>query len=301
MRIKVSSVSIFAFFLFVNLVLLAAILYLGVLTQDNFISNITRDLRIVYMPLLNKDVRDIHVNSKAFIIYDPDARVIIAGKNEHFRFSPASSAKIMTAIIILEEYKLDQVLTASGVDQIEGSEMKLEEGEAMTVENLLFGLMLPSGNDAAYVMAANYNGGVNKFIERMNDTAKTLKLENTKFVDPSGYSDNNYTTAFDLARLASYALKNDKFREIVSTKNKTVSDVTGSITHDLNNLNELLGVEGVTGIKTGFTEEAGGVLVSSIEREGKTYVVVVLNSPDRFQDTKNIIINALKNISLVSY
>src|SRR3989304_12160 len=135
------------------------------------------------------------------------------------------------------------------------------------------GLLLPSGNDAAYIIASVYEGGESGFVARMNEKAKELNLVNTRFIDPSGYSDDNYTTAYDLARLASYALKNPRLATIVSTKNKTVTDVTGEIIHELSNLNELLGVAGVNGVKTGFTEEALGVLVSSVERDGRSYII----------------------------
>lgn len=301
MRIQINNFLILAIFLFANIILISTLVYLVFLTQRNSTVEVRQAVKSAYIPLLDKSIRDIHVNSKAFIIYDPQSRVVIAGKNEHFRFSPASSAKIMTALIVIEEYSLEKALVAENLANVEGSKMKLEEQESITVENLLYGLMLPSANDAAYVLAENYEGEIKQFVRRMNEKAKALKLENTHFIDPSGYSDGNYTTAFDLARLASYAIGNEKFKQIVSTKEKTVYDVSGQIAHKLSNLNELLGTYGISGIKTGFTEEAGGVFVASINYEGRTYVIVVLNSQDRFEDTKNIILNALKYISLISY
>lgn len=317
MRIRINNLLLFSIFLSANIILISALSYLAFLTKNYYVTNLNQNSKNAYIPLLDKNIRDIHVNSKAFIIYDPQSRVIISGKNEHLRFSPASSVKIMTALIVLEEYPLNKVLVAENLAHVEGSKMKLQEQESITVDNLLYGLMLPSANDAAYVLAKNYlpaphqDGagpvgrqvpqGLEGFVDRMNERTGEFKLENTRFVDPSGYSDDNYTTAFDLARLASYALQNQNLREIVSTKEKIVTDTTGRISHPLTNLNELLGIEGVNGIKTGFTEEAGGVLVSSVQNDGKTYIVVVLNSQDRFQDTKNIILNALKNINLISY
>jgi D-alanyl-D-alanine carboxypeptidase len=207
----------------------------------------------------------------------------------------------MTALIAIEEYPLDKILTAEGVSAITGSKMKLEEGETITVENLLYGLMLPSGNDAAHVLSENYPGGKEAFVKRMNVRARNLRLENTHFVDPAGFENENYTTAFNLSRLASYAMENKVFRKIVSTREKSVHDTSGQLVHELKNLNALLGINGVNGIKTGFTEEAGGVLVTSVEQEGKEYIIVVLNSSDRFEDTQAIIINAIKNITLMSY
>ena len=135
----------------------------------------------------------------------------------------------------------------------------------------------------------------------MNEKARELNMQNTYFVDPAGYDDSNYTTAFDLARLAAHAISDPRFAKIVSTKEIEVYDTSGSIVHQLSNLNELLELEGVTGIKTGFTEEAGGVLVTSIKNQGKTFIIVVLGSQDRFADTKNIIKNAIDNLRLVLY
>lgn len=265
-------------------------------------ANLDNPQNSIALPYLPKAVaQKINVGSHAYIVYDPKTRAIVAGKNEHLRFAPASTAKIMTATIVLETFSLDKVLTAQDVDQVQGSKMDLTNGEKMIVENLLYGLMLPSGNDAAHVFAANYPGGVGAFVNRMNSKAHDLKLENTKFIDPAGYEDENYTTAFDLARLGAYAIGNPAFAKIVSTRTKTVTDISGKIEHKLVNLNELLGVDGVTGIKTGFTDEAGEVLVTSVAQKDRTYIIVVLNSPDRFGDTKNVIEQALKRIHVFSY
>lgn len=308
MRIKVDALLVLGVFSTLNIFLVIVFAYLIFLTDKNYIRNLGANAKIAYVPFLDKNIKDIHVNSKAFVIYDPTTRVVIAGKNEHLRFAPASAAKVMTALLVLEEYDLKQALIAQGLEAVEGSTMKLQEQESITVENLLYGLMLPSANDAAHVLANNYppageagSGGTPAFVAAMNKKADALKLENTKFFDPSGYSNSNYTTAFDLARLGAYAARHAKLREIVSTKEKIVSDTTGKITHELSNLNELLGLAGVNGIKTGFTEEAQGVLISSLESDNKAYIIVVLNSPDRFGDTKDIIINAIRNINLISY
>jgi D-alanyl-D-alanine carboxypeptidase (penicillin-binding protein 5/6) len=251
------------------------------------------------LPILSK--ANVNVNSKAFIIYDKDARVVLAGKNENLRFSPASAAKIMTAIIALESYPLDEVLTVSGIGVVEGSKMNLIEGEKISILNLLYGLMLPSGNDAAFVLGQNFKGGVENFVRRMNEKTKDLKMRNTRFYDPAGYDDRNYTTALDLARLASFAVQNPNFRKVVGTKNIDVTDETGEVVHPLSNLNEMLGQNGVTGIKTGYTDEAGGVLVTSVNHNDRVYIIVVLNSPDRFADTKNVIDSAISKIKLLFY
>lgn len=253
---------------------------------------------------LSKDVQQkIDVSSKAFIIYDERARAIIASKNAKLRFSPASSAKIMAATIVLENYPLNQVLTATNMESLgpNNSKMGLVDGEQMTVRNLLYGMMLPSGNDAAYTLAQNFPGGTDAFVSAMNKKANQLNATNTHFVDPDGYDDNNYTTAFDLARIAQYAMKNPEFAKIVGTKQTFVTDTTGKFVHDLKNLNELLGIDGVTGVKTGFTDEAGGVLVTSVKASDRDYIIVVMNSLDRFADTKNVIEEALQKVKPVNY
>ena len=301
MKVSFRPKQIIGLLVILNILILSLVVFLLLEIKKNEVLNLAVDMAPLALPLLSEDIKRIDISSRAYIIYDPQARTVVSGKNEKLRFSPASSTKIMTAIIALEEYNLEDVITATGLDKVEGSTMKLREGETISVENVLYGLLLPSGNDAAYIIASVYEGGESGFVARMNEKAKELNLVNTGFVDSSGYSDDNYTTAYDLARLASYALKNPKFSAIVSTKNKTVTDISGKIIHELSNLNELLGVDGVSGVKTGFSEEALGVLVSSVDHEGRTYIVVVLGSDDRFFDTKNIIERAVEKITLISY
>ncbi len=285
----------------VNAILACILIYFFLLVSKNSILHIGQNSSGVHLSVFSDSINTLNINSKAFIIYDPQARSVIAGKNEYFRFAPASSAKIMTATLVIENYPLDKVLTAEGVYSVDGSKMKLEEGEQITVKNLLYGLMLPSGNDAAYVLAQHYPGGIGAFINKMNEKAKSLAMDNTFFFDSDGYDDSNYTTAYDLARLGAFAMQNPTFAKIVSTKHIVVTDVSGKMVHNLSNLNELLGSNGVTGIKTGFTDEAGGVLVTSILSNKKTYIVVVLGSQDRFLDTESLIKNAVKRLHSVLY
>lgn len=301
MRVVFHKKNIIGLLLALNIAALSLITFLQFEIKKNQVVNLTQDTLPLVLPELSEGIKKIEVSSKAYIIYDPQSRTIISGKNERLRFSPASSTKIMTATVALEEYGLGDTIKATGLDKVEGSTMRLHEGEIMTVENLLYGLLLPSGNDAAHVIASYYRSGEAGFVARMNEKSRELNLTNTRFVDPAGFLDDNYTTAFDLARLTSYALENPKFASIVSTKNKTVTDISGKTIHELSNLNELLGVDGVIGVKTGFSEEAQGVLVSSIEHDGRIYIVVVLGSRDRFFDTRNIIEQALENITLISY
>jgi D-alanyl-D-alanine carboxypeptidase (penicillin-binding protein 5/6) len=171
----------------------------------------------------------------------------------------------------------------------------------MTFENLLYAMLLPSANDAALTIAQNYPGGQSAFVKAMNDKAETLELYNTQYADPAGLADEgDYTTPFDLARLASFAMQNAEFRKIVGTKEITISDVSDSHVYDLQNLNILLGQDGVNGVKTGYTEEAGQVLVTSKEDQGKTIIIVVMGSDDRFTDTQILLDLVSNNLTYLS-
>jgi D-alanyl-D-alanine carboxypeptidase len=207
----------------------------------------------------------------------------------------------MTALVALDTYFPSQILTVPSLDSVEGSSMGLFEDEKISVESLLYGLLLPSGNDAAFTLASNYPTGYEGFIKAMNSKAAELDLNNTHFVDPAGYDDANYTTAFDMARLGETVLEKSLLKKIVSTKNIQVTDNTGKIKHDLSNLNELLGFKGVDGIKTGFTEEAGGVLVTSLIHDGRRYIIVLFKSQDRFYDTRTIVESIIDSIRLITY
>ena len=245
-------------------------------------------LKITSVPL-TQDLDSINASASAYVVFDVANRRVIAGKNQQIRFSPASTAKVMSATIILEHFKLEEYLTVpSSIYAVQGSKMNLVPGEQVTVKNLLYGLMLPSGNDAAYTFSYYYPGGVTGFVFDMNKKAELLKLQNTHFEDPAGYEDGNYTTAEELARLASYAMRSNVFAEIVKTRYIEVNNLTGSHKFFLKNLNELLEYDNVIGIKTGFTNEAGGVLLTAVQKDGKIFIVSVLKSPDRFSDTKDI-------------
>lgn len=236
-------------------------------------------------------------SSKALIVYDKNAQAAVLSKNENVRFAPASTAKIMTAIIVLEHFDPDTILKAdSSSVYIEGSKMGLFLGEEIKVRDLMYGMMLPSGNDAAHLLASSYPGGVEAFVSRMNEKARELKLENTHFVDPAGYGDDNYSTAYDMARLGAYALENSLIAQIVKTPEALVYNVNQTIPHSLKNLNELLQISGVNGIKTGFTNEAEGVLVTSFLFKNKQYIIVVLRSKDRFQDTKELLMGIIDGL-----
>lgn len=240
------------------------------------------------------------ITAQGSIIMDADSNVVLYSKNPDLRFSTASTIKIMTALVALDHFKLSDVLNVYDF-AFEGSVLGLFQGEQMSFENLLYAMLLPSANDAAITIAENYPGGEKAFVEKMNEKAKLLKLYNTHYSDPAGLADSgDYTTPFDLARLASLSIKNPEFRQIVGTKEKVITDITGASVYDIKNLNILLGTDGVNGIKTGYTEEAGQVLVTSKVEKGKTLIIVVMGSTDRFEDTAKLLNLITNNVTYLS-
>ena len=234
------------------------------------------------------------LTARSIALVDRDSAVLIYGRNERLQLLPASTVKIMTGLVTLEYYQLSDVLTVGKIDK-NGQDMKLLEGEKMTVKNLLYGLLVASANDAALVLAQNYPGGEINFIKAKNEKARQLGLNDTYFANPTGLdvnkegkmlTDFSYTTALDLSRLAAFALKNEALLAIVSTSSITVSDVGGKIFHRLDNVNELLNeLPGMKGLKTGWTEEAGECLVGYTERDSHSLITVIMGSRDRFGET----------------
>ena len=239
------------------------------------------------------------ISAKGAIIMDADSKVVLYSKNPELRFSTASTTKIMTALTALDYFKLNDVLTVKQATN-EGSVLGLYEGEQLTFESLLYAMLLPSANDAALAISQNYPEGEENFIVKMNSKAQDFKLYNTHYSDTAGLLDTgDYTTPFDLARLASFAIKNDTLRKVVATREKVIYGLSGQV-YEVANLNKLLGVDGVTGIKTGYTEEAGQVLVTSKEEKGKTIIIVVMGSEDRFSDTQKLLDLVSNNLTYLS-
>lgn len=235
------------------------------------------------------------ISASGAIIMDSDSKVVLFSKNPDLRFSTASTAKIMTALTALDYFKQSDILTVKEASP-EGSVLGLKAGEKLTFENLLYGMLLPSANDAAFAIAQNFSSQQN-FVGQMNINASKFNLYNTHYEDPAGLEDDgDYTTPLDLARLASIAVKNPIFAQIVSTKQKTIADLGGNI-YKLNNLNKLLGFDGVDGVKTGTTEGAGQVLVTSKVDNGHTIIIVVMGSEDRYLDTQKLLSAISGNIT----
>lgn len=220
------------------------------------------------------------VSAQSAVVLDGDTEQVLFAQNAEQQLPMASTTKIMTALVAIEGYDLDKTYTVQAqYTQVEGSSMYLKAGETLTLRDTLYGLMLQSGNDAALAVAGEC-GGLESFVQQMNDTAQRLALSHTHFDNPNGLdSETHYTTAHDLARLAAYAMRNPTFREIVSTLHYH----TG--TRYMTNHNKLLRLyEDAVGVKTGFTKRSGRCLVSAAERNGRRLIAVTLNAPDDWQD-----------------
>lgn len=227
------------------------------------------------------------LNAKAAIIYDRTSKRVLWGKNIDQKKAMASTTKIMTAIVVLENANLNDVVEiskkAAGTG---GSRLKINAGDKITVNDLLYGLMLRSGNDAAVALAEHVGGSVQGFADMMNKKKDELELYNTHFVTPHGLdNDEHYTTAYELAKLTDYALSNEKFAQIVNTKTYNVT-INGA-TRTINNTNELLGnLQGVNGVKTGFTANAMRCLVTSCTRNSNQIITIVLGCDTKKKRTR---------------
>ena len=230
------------------------------------------------------------LSAQGALAVDLDSGVSLYEKNPDTKLLPASTTKIVTGLVALDSYPLDQIVTI-GRKNVVGQKMGLYQGEQISVENLLYGLLVYSANDAAEALAMNYPGGYDAFIVAMNAKAKNLSMINSNFQNPVGLDGlNQVTTAQDLIRASEVAMRMPEFAKIVGTKSISFTDVSGKIKYNLKNINELLGVvPGVLGIKTGWTENARENLVTYIERDGHKVMIAVLGSQDRFGETKELI------------
>lgn len=235
------------------------------------------------------------VSAEKAIVLDAVSGRVLYEKNADERSLIASSTKIMTALVVCEQCNvLDRVRIPREAVGVEGSSMYLKEGEVLTVQELLYGMMLSSGNDAAVALAIYCGGTVEGFAEMMNDKARALHLKNTHFTNPHGLdSPDHYSTARDLAALASYAMDNPIFYKTVSAKTVTVGE------RYLRNHNKLLwSLSGADGVKTGYTRAAGRILVSSATREGRRLVAVTIHAPDDWQDHTALLEDGFSRFSM---
>ena len=224
----------------------------------------------------------------AMALVDGDTGELIYCKNGDKKMYPASTTKICTAITVLEHWtNLDlPVAIPDEAVGIEGSSLYLQHGEMLSVRDLLYGLMLQSGNDCATALAIIVGDSVEGFVKLMNETAERAGTSNTHFTNPHGLHDpDHYTTAKDLCAISYYAMQNETFRDIVSTKRHKTSYHNHDYDRNFPNKNKILfNYEGGNGIKTGFTKASGRCLVSSATRDGKTYICTVLNCGDMFEE-----------------
>ncbi len=232
------------------------------------------------------------VSAKAAVLVEQSTGEVLWGKNETQKLPMASTTKIMTAIVALEHGTLSDLVTVSkAAAYTEGSSMYLHVGEQLSLESLLYGLMLNSGNDAAIAIAEHISGSVPAFAALMNQTAKKIGAKNTSFQNPNGLdAEGHYTTAYDLALITRYGMEKEQFREIVKAKTKTV-DLDGKPNgRVLSNHNKMLKFyPGCDGVKTGFTKKSGRCLVSSATRDGMQLIAVTLHAPDDWQDHTNLL------------
>ena len=233
------------------------------------------------------------INSRRYVIYDRLSGKALYGKDENKQTAMASTTKILTSLIIVGNCDLQETVTIDKkAAAVGGSRLGLKEGDKITVNDLLYGLMLRSGNDAAVALARYVAGSTDEVASLMNHKAKELGLKRSHFVTPHGLdNEKHYTTAYELAKLTDYALKNETIRKIVNTKVASIK-INGD-TREIRNTNELLGnVEGVYGVKTGFTNNAGRCLVTAVKRENLDLIIVVLGADtrkDRARDTVKLI------------
>lgn len=228
------------------------------------------------------------VSAKSIYAFDLNSGTLLLEKNSGDKLPPASLTKLMTALLVLENCDPKKVITVGKLAK-NGSLMGLVQGERISIESLLYGLLLPSGNDAAYVLAGGCLGSVEHFVYSMNLKVKMLGMKDTHLTNPAGFDNqNHYSNARDLAVLAREVLKNELISKIVRTKTLRVTDTLGQTLHELENLNQLLDNPEVLGIKTGRTQAAGENLILAREKNGHSIVVIILGSEDRFGEGRLI-------------
>lgn len=260
----------------------------------------------LWIPLLANFIKNTsnepEISAKSAIVYDITTDRVLYKKNPKEKLPMASITKIMTAIIALENKKPDDKYIVSKNDLVGENSMGLTEGEILSQEELLYGLLLPSGNDAAETLASNFKGGRENFIKSMNTKAKSLGLLDTNFTNPSGLEGdgNQYTTAYDLIVITQYALaKFPLFRQVVSTYEY---EIPYSKNHKYfylqNETNLLTSYPGVKGVKDGYTPEAGLCLVTYLDYNGHKIIGVILGSGNRRQEMKDLLDYSLNSINI---
>lgn len=243
----------------------------------------------IVLPPKVKNSSQPRISARFFALYDPVSGYLVAGQEDERSVPVASLTKMMTGLIVIENMDPTKEIEISrNAISVIGSDAKLRIGEKLTVESLLKALLITSANDGAYALAENYEGGIQGFVNAMNEKATQLGLSKTEFKDPAGLDDSGRSTAKDLAVLGSYFLRHPKLVEIVKTAKTSISSTDGRLVHELDSSNRLVKEElyypGILGIKTGFTPDAGHSIAVAAERNNHPLVAVVLNT---YQNTKD--------------
>ncbi len=257
-------------------------------------------LCMLLIPLWTTPVRALSVSAQFACAIDARTGRVLYEKNAYSTHSMASTTKIMTALVALEHASPEEMVTVSAnAAGTEGSSIYLSAGESLSMETLLYGLMLESGNDAAIAIAEHVGGSVDNFAKMMTERAHRLGVKNTAFQNPNGLdAEGHYTTAYDLALITREALLNPTFSEIVSTKRKSVPASAESKARAFSNHNKLLSLyAGCIGVKTGFTKKTGRCLVSAATRDHMTVICVTLNAPNDWNDHTNMLDYAFSSVS----
>ena len=238
-------------------------------------------------------------SARSVLIKDLTTDTLLFQKDANVSLPMASTTKIMTALVATGYFQPNSVLIASSSASIGGAKIGLSYGEQLNFRSLLYGMLLNSGNDAAYAIAENYPGGVAGFVSAMNKKALSLNLSNTHFDNPAGFdSPGHFSSALDLSKITEEALKVPELARIFATKETQVSSLDKKQKHSLVNLNKLLSsVSGVLGVKTGYTTAAKENLVGLVERDGHRILTVVLGSDDRFGETEMLVEWTYQNFS----
>lgn len=248
-------------------------------------------ISIIISLCIKANAAEFSLSAKSAILINALTNEVVYEKNAYEQCGMASTTKIMTALLAIERGNLEKTVVARDEDvRIEGTSIGLKDGDKITLETLVCGMLLESGNDAANVTARVIGKSREKFVSLMNKKAKEIGMKNTCFQNPSGLTEEgHFSTAFDMALLGSYAIKNKQFRDICSLSSLRVAYGNPQYQRTFKNHNKLLNsVEGAFGIKTGFTKASGRCLVSAAQRNGVTLVAVTLSAPDDWNDHKKL-------------
>lgn len=297
------------YFLAAILIPLAAVFIAIIPTGTGLAENILVDMQIPQnnsqvagiqkynIPPVGKNLAAPVLSARAVLVKDLNTETVLLEKDSIISLPIASTTKIMTALVASEFFRPNSVITIGNAADISGAQVGFSKGETLSFRSVLYGMLLNSGNDAAFAVAENYPGGVLGFVSAMNKKAADLNLKNTRFDNPAGFdSAHHYSSAQDLAIVTQQALKDSQLSRIFATSETEVISLDKKHKHELRNLNKLLTqVVGVLGVKTGFTQAAKENLVTLVERDGHKILVVVLGSNDRFGESTAIIEWAYQN------